>query len=71
MRCENKFCIYQIKNICLLGETEIDHNGLCKNCVYLEIDEEYLENMKAENSKKVSATTLIKEKRKSIEYYFD
>ena len=40
MRCENIFCIYWSKeNICILDETELDINGTCTNCIYVDLDE--------------------------------
>lgn len=57
MRCENKFCIYNFKNACVCGETEMNHNGFCKKYEYININDEELEKIKSESFKEhVSAT---------------
>ncbi|MBE6814390.1 MAG: hypothetical protein E7522_02955 [Ruminococcaceae bacterium] len=70
MRCENKFCIYNFKNACVCGETEIDYNGTCKKCEYININDEELEKIKAESFKEQRSTTNTK-KYITTKFYFD
>ena len=42
MLCENIFCIYYEDEECVLGETELDMTGSCKNCIYVSIPEKEL-----------------------------
>ncbi len=54
MQCENKFCIYNNKNGCILDEIELDILGCCKSCIYIKISEEELEKRKKEALHKMS-----------------
>jgi len=47
MKCENIFCVYQKDGQCRLGEITLDIQGRCEDCVYVEPDEELLEEAKA------------------------
>ena len=47
MNCENYFCIYQNKGVCLLDSIELDIQWQCKECIYLDIDEEDLQLLKS------------------------
>lgn len=42
MKCENSFCIYQTTGKCMLDKVDIDSLGMCKECIYPDIDEEIL-----------------------------
>lgn len=46
MNCENYFCIYQEKGCCTLENIELDILGQCKECIYVDIDEEELKKKK-------------------------
>ena len=46
MNCENKFCVYQYNENCVLDKVSIDHSGMCTECIYLDIDEEILNEAK-------------------------
>lgn len=46
MKCENLFCIYQSDDNCLLEHIDLDIQGQCKECIYPDIDEEYLKKLK-------------------------
>lgn len=46
MKCDNELCIYEKDGLCSLREIELDIVGLCKDCIYVDIDEEYLYRQK-------------------------
>ncbi len=46
MRCENYFCIYELYGNCKLDYIELDISGLCKSCIYTNIDAKTLNNSK-------------------------
>ena len=46
MLCQNKFCIYEENGKCILNETELDINGTCEECIYVNISTEILEEQK-------------------------
>ena len=43
MRCENLFCVYSQKGHCILDEISLDIQGSCTNCIYIDIESEYLD----------------------------
>jgi len=47
MKCENSFCIYQYKSKCTLDKVSIDNLGMCTECIYLDIDENILNQAKS------------------------
>ena len=46
MICENIFCIYQRKDQCVLKEISLDITGACAHCIYVDIGQKMLEEMK-------------------------
>ena len=46
--CENEFCIYQKQGNCLLESVQLDIQGNCMECIYINIDKEELERRKKE-----------------------
>ena len=48
MFCENIFCIYQEDGKCIFDEMTIDIDGMCSECMLVEIDSELLERLKKE-----------------------
>ena len=52
MYCQNKFCIYQSKDKCILNNISIDESGMCTECIYPNIDTNILEQAKNELLKK-------------------
>ncbi len=42
MKCENKFCIYFSDNECILEEVELDIQGSCTKCIYINLSEKEL-----------------------------
>ena len=51
MKCENLFCIYNDKDECILDTVELDIQGKCLDCIYVEIEEDYLRSKKKEQLK--------------------
>ena len=43
MFCENKLCVYWEEDMCILEEVELDFQGKCTQCIYIDIDDEELE----------------------------
>lgn len=52
MICENRFCLYQENNECQVSHIELDITGLCRTCVYVDIEEKKLSKMKDEQIKR-------------------
>ncbi len=46
LSCENEFCIYQKHGNCILHRVKLDIQGNCLDCIYVNIEEETLNNMK-------------------------
>lgn len=44
MRCENIFCIYWKNEECILDEVSLDIMGNCQDCIYVDIEDDVLEN---------------------------
>lgn len=42
MKCENYFCLYWYKNSCILDEISLDIRGCCEDCVYIDIEDDFL-----------------------------
>ena len=45
--CDNIFCIYWKKNICILEEISLDIQGSCTDCNYVSLDPTYLAAQRA------------------------
>lgn len=43
MKCENEYCVYWKNNRCILDEISLDILGACKCCIYVDIDNDVLE----------------------------
>ena len=54
MKCENIFCIYNGDYKCAIDDVELDIQGKCTSCEYVDIDDEYLKRKKRELLKKYS-----------------
>lgn len=48
MKCENNFCIYENNGLCILDNVELDFQGQCKECIYVDIEKEKLNYLKNE-----------------------
>lgn len=46
LKCENTFCIYQYEDTCELGSINLDIQGNCTDCIYVNIDEKTLNELK-------------------------
>ena len=46
LSCENEFCIYQEQGNCILESIQLDIQGNCLDCIYINIDEDTLNNLK-------------------------
>lgn len=44
--CENIFCIYQREGECILADIHLDIQGDCTDCIYVNIDEDFLNDAK-------------------------
>ncbi len=42
MYCENRFCIYWSDQACILDEISLDIQGSCQQCIYVDMEEEFL-----------------------------
>lgn len=40
--CENCFCIYWVTGRCSLDEVALDIQGTCRQCIYVDLEEEVL-----------------------------
>lgn len=39
MKCDNYFCVYWEKEVCILSEITLNIQGRCEECIYVDIDE--------------------------------
>lgn len=62
MKCENQFCLYCEENSCILEEISLDISGSCAECIYIDIDEKLLKQLKNKERKIEEAKLLIREK---------
>lgn len=46
LSCENEFCIYQKQGTCILESVQLDIKGNCIDCIYINVEEEALNNLK-------------------------
>ena len=46
LSCENEFCIYQKQGSCVLKSVQLDIRGSCLDCIYINIEEDMLNNQK-------------------------
>ena len=46
MKCENYLCVYQKENECILKEINLDVQGQCMECIYVNLDEYVLDSAK-------------------------
>ena len=42
MKCDNVFCIYWSIGRCSIDEISLDIRGSCRDCIYVDIEDEYL-----------------------------
>lgn len=54
MRCENLFCIYWSKeNLCSLDEIELDIQGSCSSCIYIDLDSSTLLQIREQQLRRI------------------
>ncbi len=46
MKCENYLCIYENQGECLLENVALNILGQCKECIYIDIEQERLNRLK-------------------------
>ena len=46
MRCENLFCIYFNENFCTLDEITLNIQGICTNCILVNVEESILKTQR-------------------------
>jgi len=46
LSCENEFCIYQKQGNCILECVQLDIQGNCIDCIYVNIEEDSLNQLK-------------------------
>lgn len=46
MECDQKFCIYNEKSVCLLDEQSINAAGMCESCITITMEEGILHHLK-------------------------
>ena len=46
LSCENEFCIYQKQGNCILDSVCLDTQGNCMDCIYVNIEDDNLNNLK-------------------------
>ena len=46
LSCDNKFCIYQKQETCILEKVELDTGGNCVDCIYINVEENTLNGLK-------------------------
>lgn len=48
INCENFFCIYYDMGKCMLENIDLSIEGLCSDCIYIDIDEDELKRLRKE-----------------------
>lgn len=64
MKCENYLCIYENRGLCLLDSVELDIQGQCKECIYVNISEKGLQYLKTQNKTNLTKRQYNKAKEK-------
>ena len=55
LNCENYLCVYQSKGKCIFDEIDLDITGQCLACVYPDIDDKFLNEIKKKAIKKLDS----------------
>lgn len=61
MLCANKFCVFYINCFCSKSQIEIDISGRCKDCLYIDINNNELETIKQRQEKDTIRRIIEKE----------
>lgn len=53
MKCENVYCIYNSEEICIIADEdlELDIQGKCMSCIYVDIESDELRRLKEKQLK--------------------
>ncbi len=46
LSCENEFCIYQKQGNCILKSVQLNIQGNCLDCIYINVEEDVLNSLK-------------------------
>lgn len=52
--CQNEFCIYQNSGECILENIQLDIQGNCADCIYINIEENVLNELKEKHLKNLN-----------------
>lgn len=55
MKCDNYLCIYEENGVCTLDDIELDIMGQCRDCIYINIEEQQLLKLKMKTIKSVES----------------
>ena len=53
MKCDNIYCVYWKNNQCIYDDTEIDLQGRCILCKYVDVDENTLRELRESQRKNI------------------
>ncbi len=53
LSCQNEFCVYQNRGNCVLENIQLDIQGNCMECIYVNINEKILNTLKEKHLKKL------------------
>lgn len=55
MKCDNYLCIYEENGVCTLDDIELDIMCQCRDCIYINIEEQQLLKLKIKTIKSVES----------------
>lgn len=55
MKCDNYLCIYEENGVCTLDNIELDIMGQCRDCIYINVEEQQLLKLKMKTIKSVES----------------
>ena len=53
LKCENRFCVYWKEDLCTLDEIELNILGMCESCIYIDIDDDVLNELRTDQLNKL------------------
>ncbi len=53
LTCENRFCVYWKEDLCTLDEIELNILGMCESCIYIDIDDDVLNELRTDQLNKL------------------
>lgn len=54
VNCENEFCIYQKQGTCILDSVQLNVQGNCVDCIYINVEKNLLNDLKENLLKELS-----------------